>query len=199
MACNARVLPPPFGVLIVATALTALFVAALIVGLLLAVRGMLLGVERRRAPFGSPSAPTPAVRFSTPVLSAFATTFGVVGYLVTRPGRMSLAAGIIVALLAGMVAGALAVRLVRRAAAFVPEHDPDDPRYVLQGHVATVTAPIGPATEGEIVYVVEGARHTTRARGLDGSTADLGVEVVIERIEDGVAYVEPWAEVEKRL
>jgi membrane protein implicated in regulation of membrane protease activity len=112
---------------------------------------------------------------------------------------MGAAASIIVALLVGIVAGAFAVRLVRRAAAFVPEHDPDDPRYVLQGHVATVTAPIGPAGEGEIAYVVEGTRHTARARGLDGSTAERGVEVVIERIEDGVAYVEPWAEVEKRL
>jgi hypothetical protein len=181
------------------TSLTAIFVAALILGLLLAVRAMLLGVERHRTPFGAPSPSRPSVRFSTPVLSAFATTFGVVGYLVTRPGRMGLAPGTIVALFAGAVAGAFAVRLVRRAAAFVPEHDPDDPRYVLQGHVATVTVPIGPAGEGEISYVVEGTRHTARARGLDGSTADQGIEVVIERIEDGVAYVEPWVEVEKRL
>jgi hypothetical protein len=89
---------------------------------------------------------------------------------------------------------------VRRAAAFVPERDPDDPRYVLQGHVATVTAAIGPnGGEGEIAYVVEGARHTVRARGLDGSTAERGTEVVIERIENDIAYVEPWVEVEKRL
>jgi membrane protein implicated in regulation of membrane protease activity len=182
-----------------ATVLTAVFVAALIVGLLLAVRAMLLGVERRRFPFGASPPPTPSVRFSTPVVSAFATTFGTAGYLLTRPGRMGAAAGIIVALLIGTVAGAFAVRLVRRAAAFVPEHDPDDPRYVLQGHVATVTAPIGPSGDGEITYVVEGMRHTLRARGLDGSTAGRGVEVVIERIEDNVAYVEPWVEVEKRL
>lgn len=182
-----------------ALALTVAFVAALILGLLLAVRAMLLGVERSRTPLGIPSPVTPSVRFSTPVVSAFAITFGAVGYLLTRPGRMSAAAGTIVALLTGAIAGAFAVRLVRRAAAFVPEHDPDDPRYVLQGHVATVTAPIKPGSDGEIAYVVEGTRHTVRARGLDGSIADRGVEVVIERIEDNVAYVEPWVEVEKRL
>lgn len=182
----------------IATALTVVFVVALIFGLLLAVRAMLLGVERPGAPLGAPS-PTPSVRFSTPVLSAFASAFGAAGYLLTRPGRMGPAAGTIVALVIGTIAGAFAVRLVRRAAAFVPEHDPDDPRYVLQGHVATVTAPIGQGSDGEISYVVEGARHTVRARGLDGATADQGVEVVIERIEDGVAYVEPWVEVEKRL
>jgi hypothetical protein len=166
---------------------------------LLAVRAMLLGVERRRIPLGAAPPPTPSVRFSTPVLSAFGTTFGAAGYLLTRPGRLGAATGTVVALVVGTVAGMFAVRLVRRAAAFVPEHDPDDPRYVLQGHVATVTAPIGRNGDGEITYVVEGTRHTVRARGLDGSTADRGVEVVIERIEDSVAYVEPWANVEKRL
>jgi hypothetical protein len=182
-----------------ATALTAGFAAALILGLLLAVRAMLLGVERSRTPFGAPSPTRPSIRFSAPVISAFAVAFGATGYLLTRPGRMSAAAGTIVALLIGTLAGALTVRVVRRAAAFVPEHDPDDPRYVLQGHVATVTAPIGPGGDGEIAYVVEGTRHTVRARGLDGSVADRGVEVVIERIEENVAYVEPWVEVEKRL
>jgi hypothetical protein len=137
----------------IATALTALFVAALIVGLLLAVRAMLLGVERRRKPLSAQPAPIPTVRFSTPVVSAFATAFGAAGYLFTRPGRIGLAAGTIGALLIGALAGAFAVRLVRRAAAFVPEHDPDDPRYVLQGHLATVTAPIEPNSDGEITYV----------------------------------------------
>jgi membrane protein implicated in regulation of membrane protease activity len=181
------------------TALTVVFVAALIAGLLLAVRAMLLGVERRRTPLGAAPPTTPNVRFSTPVVSAFASAFGAAGYLLTRPGRMGLVSGTAVALSIGAAAGAWAVRVVRRAAAFVPEHDPDDPRYVLQGHVATVTAPIGPAGDGEIEYVVEGAYHRTRARGLDGSVADRGVEVVIERIEGDVAYVEPWVEVEKRL
>ena len=183
----------------IALVLTVVFVAALILGLLLAVRAMLLGVERSRTPLGTSSPTTPSVRFSTPVVSAFAITFGTAGYLLTRPGRMNAVAGTIVAILIGTIAGALAVRLVQRAAAFVPEHDPDDPRYVLQGHVATVTAPIGPGSDGEIAYVVEGTHHTVRARGLDGSRADRGVEVVIERIENNVAYVEPWVEVEKRL
>jgi membrane protein implicated in regulation of membrane protease activity len=182
-----------------AALLTALFVASLILGLALAVRAMLYGVERHPTPLGAAPPATPSVRFSTPVVSAFASTFGAAGYLLTRPGRMGAVSGIAVAILIGALAGALAVRVVRRAAAFVPEHDPDDPRYVLQGHVATVTSAIGTAGDGEITYVVEGTHHTVRARGLDGSTAERGTEVVIERIEDDVAYVEPWVEVEKRL
>ena len=159
--------------------LTALFVGSLILGLALAVRAMLYGVERQHTPFGAPPPPKPSVRFSTPVVSAFAIAFGAAGYPLTRPGRLGLTAGTIVAMLIGALAGALAVRVVRRAAAFVPEHDPDDPRYVLQGHVATVTSPIGPSREGEISYVVEGTRHTARARGLAGSVADRGTEGAI--------------------
>jgi hypothetical protein len=183
-----------------ATLLTALFVASLIAGLALAVRAMLYGVERQGTPFGAPPPSSPSVRFTPAVIAAFAVAFGAAGYLLTRPGRLGALSGTIVAIIVGALAGSYAVRLVRRAAAFVPEHDPDDPRYVLQGHVATVTTAIGPnGEEGEITYVVEGARHTVRARGLDGSTAERGAEVVIERIENDVAYVEPWVEVEKRL
>jgi hypothetical protein len=38
-----------------------------------------------------------------------------------------------------------------------------------------------------------------RARGLDERALAIGTDVVIERIEDDLAYVEAWAEVEKRL
>lgn len=183
----------------IAATTTVVFIAALIAGLLLAVRAMLLGVERQRFPLGTPSSSIPNVRVSTPVVAAFTITFGATGYLLTRPGRLGAASGTIVALIVGTLAATLAVRLVKRAAAFVPEHDPEDPRYVLQGHVATVTTPIGTGGDGEITYLVEGMRRTVRARGLDGTTAERGVEVVIERIEDDVAYVEPWVEVEKRL
>lgn len=180
--------------------MTVLFLAAFIAGLLLSVRAMLYGVERSRHPFGTP-APSPApVRMWEPVASAFAVLFGVVGYLVSRPGRLDIVTGTLVAAGAGLVAAALAVRTVRKAVAFVPEHDPDDPRYVLQGHVATVTAPIEGSNAGEIAYEIEGRRLVARAVGLDGASAAMGEEVVIESIDDaGVAHVEPWHEVEKRL
>lgn len=179
--------------------MTYLFVAAFIVGLLLAVRVMLYGVERGKQPFGTPPRNPAPVRMWEPVLAAFAIVAGVYGYLALRAAgdptlHTSIAAGL------GLVAAAGAVGVVKKAVAFVPEHDPDDPRYVLQGHVATVLTPIDGESDGEIEYTVEGRRHVVPARGLDGSTADAGVEVVIERIdEQGVAHVEPWAEVEKRI
>lgn len=187
--------------------MTSLFLLTFIVGLILGVRAMLYGVER-----GSDSAfrvapdqigrthrpPTPKVSWTLPLVAAFLTGFGVAGYTSIR---RAFDAGVAVAVAVGT--GALLAlvvsRLVRRAQAFVPEHDPDDPRYVLQGHVARVTAPIASSSDGEIAYSVEGASHVARARTIDGGEVSTGTEVVIERIEEGVAYVEPWSEVEQRL
>ena len=179
--------------------MTAVFLFTFVAGLLLAVRAMLLGVERQ-APLGSAPPPSPVLRSWTAVLGAFAVAFGVAGYLATRPGRLDLVVGSVVAAVAGGIAALGAAWLVRRAAAFVPEHDPDDPRYVLQGHVATVVQPIIGDGPGEISYVLEGREHVVPARGLDGSTAKRGEDVVIEHLdEDGTAWVEPWHAVEQRL
>jgi len=40
---------------------------------------------------------------------------------------------------------------------------------------------------------------TIRARSIDGSGIPSGTEVAIERLEEGVAYVELWSHVEERL
>ena len=180
--------------------MTAVFLAAFIAGLLLGVRVMLYGVERGTRPFGAP-APTPApVRAWEPMLAAFLSVFGLMGYLGTRyRGDDPLVLTLVAVAVAVAVAFA-AYGMVRRAAAFVPEHDPDDPRYVLQGHVATVTAAITDEAPGEIAFQIDRTYRVVPARGIDGAVAGVGAEVVIDRIDDdGVAHVEPWAEVEKRL
>jgi membrane protein implicated in regulation of membrane protease activity len=89
---------------------------------------------------------------------------------------------------------------VARWAKVVPEHDVDDPRYILQGHLARVVMPIDAhGAAGEIVFEVEREQRRLRARALDDSAVSAGTDVVIERIEDGIAYVEPWVQVEQRL
>jgi hypothetical protein len=74
-----------------------------------------------------------------------------------------------------------------------------DERYVLQGAPARVVSIAGDGSAGTIEYQTAGATLTARAAGLDGVLLVAGTEVVIERIEDGIAYVEPWDRVEARL
>jgi hypothetical protein len=80
-----------------------------------------------------------------------------------------------------------------------PEHDPDDPRFVLQGHVAIVTAAIPAGGEGAIAIHDGAASRSFRARMIDDQGIAVGQEVCIERVDEDLAYVEPWAAVEARL
>jgi hypothetical protein len=172
-----------------------LFLASFIAGLLLAVRVMFFGAERRRL---RPAEAMP-LRRSEPAIVGFLVMFGVAGYLLTRRETVSPAVGAAIAALLGLVWALIVTRIAVATARLRPEHDPDDPRYLLQGHVALVAAAIPAEGEGAITIVDEGASRRVRARTIDGSAVAEGEEVCIERIEDEVAFVELWATVEQRL
>lgn len=173
--------------------MTVLFLACFIGGLLLAVRIMIYGVERPRDshPSGERS-----FRLSPALIATFSVVFGAVGYALGTARatvRLSIAAGL------GALAAVVAARLVRRWWIVTPEHDVDDERYVLQGHLARVTKPIRAGVEGEVSFQFANDHRVLRARSLDDGALAAGTDVVIERIEDDLAFVEAWAEVEKRL
>lgn len=106
----------------------------------------------------------------------------------------------------GILAGAAGWWFVKRSAA-IPSTDPeDDPRYRFQGHVARVTTAIGAIRPGRIAFEFDRKRYDLRAEwspeagNFDrGNFGVVGDEVVIERIEGDVAFVEPWTVVEQRL
>lgn len=184
--------------------MTAVFLTAFILGLVVTVLVMLVGVERNSASvsvaYPEPGRPAPRIRYWVAVLAGFATVFGAAGYLLDRHTALASAVVLGIAVALGIVAAIGMLRLVEKARAFVPEHDPDDPRYIVQGHVAEVTRTIDGDAEGEILFTIgEGEVRRVRARGIEGARAEIGSEVVIEKIEDDVAYVEPWSIVEKRL
>lgn len=174
-----------------------LFLAALLLGLLLGVFAMLHGVERR-PPEGATVA-TPSARLNLPTIAGFATLFGAAGYLLLRYSSLAPVIVLVVAASIGAAGAAGAVALVAKWAVPGAAHDVEDPRYLLQGHLARVTSAIQGTGRGEIAYVVDGVRHVTPAASLDGAPVPADTEVVIERIEDGVAHVERWAVVEERL
>jgi membrane protein implicated in regulation of membrane protease activity len=176
--------------------MTAVFIASLIGGLLLAVRIMMLGVER--PPEGGPSGER-SFRLSPPLIVAFTVVFGVAGYLIIKRTTAGPLGAVTIAAILGGLAAVVTARLVRRWWTITPEHDVDDERYVLQGQVARVITPIGAGTDGEVAFDFGTERRVVRARSVGDVTMSAGTEVVIERIEDDVAFVEPWLEVEKRL
>jgi hypothetical protein len=172
-----------------------LYLGAFIVGLLIAVSIMLFGIERRPATLALSSQST--IRSSLPLVSAFAVGFGIGGYSLARV--MSAWGAFGSALLIGVAVGFITRWLVAKSASMTVEHDIDDERYVLQGHVARVVSSINAGSEGRISFDVGTEQRTLRARSIDDAFVDEGTEVIIERIEDDLAYVEPWLQVEQRL
>ena len=174
--------------------MTYLFLAFFIAGLLLGVRVMFFGAERRRH-----AADALPLRRSEPAIVGFLLMFGVAGYLLTRRETVSPGVGALIAALLGLVWAVLVTRLAVATARIQPEHDPEDPRFALQGQVAIVSGAIPSDGEGTITFSDAGMQRTVRARTIDGSAIAEGEEVCIERLEDDLALVELWAIVEQRL
>jgi len=174
-----------------------LFLGCFLAGLVLAVVSMLTGVERRGAPLVTTASTTlPRVRLTRPVLAAFAMLFGILGYLLTRHTVLGPAARLILAAVAGGLGVLGSVLLIAKWA--VRGGSPVD-HEILQGHVATVTRGATATESAQITYELDGVKVTIAASSIDDTVLVHGMEVVIERIDDGVAYVEAWARVEERL
>ncbi|MEO8621940.1 MAG: hypothetical protein ABI625_12795 [bacterium] len=172
-----------------------IFLASFFGGLLLGVRLMFFGAERRKRP----SADTLPLRRWEPAAVAFLFMFGVAGYLLSRNTESSTAASVAIATGVAVVFATVVTKLAIATARVQPEHDPDDPRYVLQGRVGVVTVAIPAQGAGMIRYEEAGSAPTVPARDISGGAIAVGQEVCIERVENGVAHVELWALVEERL
>ena len=181
------------------------FLGAFLAGLVLGVYAMIRGVERigstRSPELDAMGRPIGAARMAltAPTVSAFATVFGITGYLLWRYGQFGIPAQVSIAAGVALVGTLVATRAVTRWATQAAREDAVDERYLLQGHPAQVVAAIAPASAGEITYLVGEKRYAAAAQSLDGTPVAVGTEVVIDRVENGVAFVEPWVQVEERL
>jgi len=160
----------------------------------LAVFAMLHGVEYMRR--NRSHAPSPF--FNLPAIAAFATALGAVGYPLASHSAMP-AWGIIVIAIAGGILGTSGLVILLARWALRGErglaNDPEE----IQGQFALVSKEISSAGIGEISYSVSGSNQQVPARALGERSIPVGSEVVIDRIENGVAFVEEWAAVEQRL
>ena len=146
---------------------------------------MLHGVEHLRR--NRTRAPSPF--FNLPAIAAFAIGFGAVGYPLASRTRLPSWSILLIAIASGLLATwALAGA----------QGSPSD-EHEIQGQFATVTREIKPSVAGEISYEHSGQTVRVPARLIGDSSVAVGSDVVIDRIEEGVAFVEEWATVEQRL
>lgn len=170
-----------------------LFLALFILGLVLGVISMIAGIDRDRR-HGR------WVKYlNLPTAGAAAALFGLTGYPLAKYSSLGPLAMVAIAGAAG-VAGAVGMMfLIAGWAVPSAAREVEDERYRLQGHLAQVTQAIRVAEPGEIVFEHEGQRQTVRARSLDDKPIPEGSDVVIERVEDGIAYVELWSTIAQQL
>jgi uncharacterized membrane protein YphA (DoxX/SURF4 family) len=173
------------------------FLAAFISGLVLAVFAMLHGVEHARRRRNQAHPPSPF--FNLPAVAAFAVGFGAVGYPLASRTSLPAWAIILIAMGGGALAITGMITLLARWAlrGLSGPLPPDD--HEIQGQLAVVTRDITPGQQGEISYEHLGRHVQVAARSLGTTAVPHGSDVVIDRIEDGVAFVEEWAVVEQRL
>lgn len=171
-----------------------LFLLLFVGGLALAVYAMLHGVERsekRRRQYPSPF-------FNAPTAAAFFIAVGATGYLIATHSSLSPAVNVIISLVVGGAAtggmiGLLAGWALRK------KEDAHTETEELQGQIARVTRAISASSPGEISYTLSGRLRCAAATSVDGMNIGQDSEVVIESIENGIARVELWSQVEQRI
>jgi hypothetical protein len=176
------------------TILRICFLGAFIGGLVLAVFAMLHGVEHARR--NRSRAPSPF--FNLPAIAAFAVGFGAVGYLLASRTKLPGWADLLIAVGSGALTISGMITLLARWALRGTRVAPGEEEEI-QGQLAIVSREISLSGTGEISYEHMGRQVQIPARGLTDKLMPVGAEVVIDRIENGVAFVEEWAVVEQRL
>ncbi len=136
--------------------------------------------------------------FNLSTISAFLTWFGGAGYLLERYSSFTGLLIVTLATAAGIVGGgAIFVTLTRYVMPRLTEMRAED--YQLPGTVGRVSSAIRAGGTGEIVYTLAGTRRSDGARSATGEALERGTEVVILKVERGIAYVERWDTYAKRL
>jgi len=176
-------------------ALPVVFLVAFVAGLVLAVLAMLHGVEHTRR--NKSRAPSPF--FNLPALAAFAVAFGAVGYPIASRTTLPVWVALLIAAASGALAISAMATLLARWALRGASAQSAAMEHEIQGHLAVVTVRITSVSRGEIAYQLPGREVRIPAKTLGSKPLSPGSEVVIDRIEDGVAYVEDWAVVEQRI
>jgi membrane protein implicated in regulation of membrane protease activity len=124
-------------------------------------------------------------------IAIFLAWFGAIGYLLTRHSALGNFADLAIAILVGLTGAVLLGMFLRWLQSHEKPLEATDTDVV--GMLGRVSSTIRPDGVGEVIYVRDGSRRSTPARGEDGQEIQREEEVVVTRYEKGIAYVRTWA------
>jgi len=133
-----------------------------------------------------------------PSIAAFLAWFGGTGYLLTRFSALWVGLALVLAVIAGLVGGAIIFFFLTKVLMSDQEFlDPAD--FEMVGVLGKLSVPIREGGTGELIYSQMGTRRVCGARSDDGAVLAKGAEVVVTRYEKGIAYVHLWSELSGEL
>jgi len=133
-----------------------------------------------------------------PSIAAFLAWFGGTGYLLTRFSPLWVGSALLLAVLAGLIGGAIIFFFLTRILMSDQEYlDPAD--FEMVGVLGKLSVPIRESGTGELIYSQMGTRRVCGARSEEGCAIAKGTEVVVTRYDKGIAYVRLWSEMSGEL
>jgi membrane protein implicated in regulation of membrane protease activity len=134
--------------------------------------------------------------FNASSAMAFLAWFGGIGYILATHSRFIGVVVLAFAIAGGVTASWIVFKFMVKLMNAESSHLKDED-YRPEGLVCTVTMPVRGNGTGEIIFMQNGVRRSAGARSGNGQPLEKGAEVVIERYENGVAYVHRWEEFTK--
>jgi hypothetical protein len=131
-----------------------------------------------------------------PAMFAFLAWFGGVGFLLMQYYNVWYLLALAIAALAGCTGAAICSWFLLKV--LLPRETVlQDSDYELVGVIGRMNTSVREGGTGEIIFSQCGVRRCAGARATDGKALEKGREVVIERVDRGIAYVAPWEEFTK--
>lgn len=130
------------------------------------------------------------VNFGT--ITAFLAWFGGAGYLLHKYTSFWTLVALGVSASIGLVGAAIVFWFAAKLIAHDQILDPAD--FDMIGVLGRVSSTVREGGVGEIVFSQDGVRKGAAVKSEDGTPIDRGVEVVVTKYENGIAYVRRWDE-----
>jgi len=131
-------------------------------------------------------------------LAAFLAWFGGCGYLLERYSNFLTPVVLFAATVAGLAGATMLFGFLAKV--LLPhERELTAEDTAVAGVLGRISGPIREGGTGEIQFSQNGARRFAVARSEAGVAIPRGVEVVVMRYEQGIAWVRPWDEVAGEL
>ncbi len=139
---------------------------------------------------GSAHGPGVVPKVNSMTLTAFLAWFGGTGYLLEKYTTLWVWLALGCSIAAGLVGASAVFSVLRKLASRDFSMNPAD--YDMIGRLGRVSATVFENGVGEMIFARDGARGCIPIRSEEGGRIEKDVEVVITRLEKGIAYVRRW-------